>query len=37
MAAPKEFTQNEKNPLNSLDEWEDAVLERYPEPDVPAK
>ena len=37
MAATKEFTQNEKNPLNSLDEWEDAVLERYPEPDVPAK
>jgi len=33
----KEFTAHEKNPLSSLDEWEDAVLERYPEPGVPAK
>jgi inositol oxygenase len=33
----KEFTAHEKNPLASLDEWEDAVLERYPEPGVPAK
>ena len=33
----QEFTAKEKNPLNSLDEWEDAVLERYPEPGVTAK
>jgi len=33
----KDFTPEEKNPLASLDEWEDAVLERYPEPDVKAK
>lgn len=36
-AAKKEFTAHEKNPLASLDEWEEAVLERYPEPGVPAK
>ena len=33
----KELTEKEINPLASLDEWEDAVLERYPEPGVPAK
>src|SRR6185436_2407662 len=33
----KQFTEKEKNPLASLDEWEEAVLERYPEPDTPAK
>ncbi len=27
------LTAKEINPLNSLDEWEDAVLERYPDPD----
>jgi inositol oxygenase len=27
----------EINPLGSLDEWEDDVLERYPEPEMPAK
>ena len=32
-----QFTEKERNPLASLDEWEDAVLERYPEPDTPAK
>src|SRR5919112_6570903 len=32
-----QFTEKEKNPLVSLDEWEEAVLERYPEPDMPAK
>lgn len=31
------FSATEKAPLASLDEWEEAVLERYPEPDVPAK
>ena len=36
-AAKKEFTAQELNPLASLDQWEDAVLERYPEPGVPAK
>lgn len=32
-----QLTAKEINPLKSLDEWEEAVLERYPEPDVPAK
>ncbi len=31
------LTEQEINPLKSLDEWEEAVLERYPEPDVTAK
>ena len=31
------FSTKEINPLQSLDEWEDDVLERYPEPDVKAK
>ena len=31
------FSPAEINPLRSLDEWEDAVLERYPEPDTIAK
>ena len=35
-AAKKEFTAQERNPLPSLDQWEEAVLERYPEPGVPA-
>ena len=30
------FSTKEINPLQSLDEWEDDVLERYPEPDVKA-
>ena len=30
----EQFTEKEINPLASLDEWEDAVLERYPEPDT---
>jgi inositol oxygenase len=33
----EQFTPDEINPLVSLDQWEDAVLERYPEPNVPAK
>ena len=33
----EKFTEKELNPLASLDEWEEAVLERYPEPDIPAK
>ena len=32
-----EFTAEEKNPLASLDVWEDDVLERYPEPQQTAK
>jgi inositol oxygenase len=36
-ASRNDFTPQEKNPLASLDEWEDAVLERYPEPGVPAR
>jgi inositol oxygenase len=32
-----QFTPQEINPLASLDEWEDAVLERYPVPGEPAK
>ena len=31
------FTTDEMNPLTSLEQWEEAVLERYPEPHVPAK
>lgn len=31
------FSSVETNPLNSLAEWEDDVLERYPEPEVKAK
>lgn len=31
------FSAKEINPLQSLDEWEDDVLERYPEPEVKAK
>jgi inositol oxygenase len=30
----KNFGSKEANPLQSLDEWEDDVLERYPEPDI---
>jgi inositol oxygenase len=29
----KEFTSKEINPLGSLDEWEDDLLERYPDPE----
>jgi inositol oxygenase len=31
--AQNNFTAKEVNPLNNLDEWEDDVLQRYPEPD----
>ncbi len=31
------FTDKEINPLSSLDEWEDAVLERYPDPEAIAQ
>lgn len=31
------FTEKEIKPLASLDDWEDAVLERYPTPDSTAK
>ena len=30
---PQQFNQNEINPLGSLDEWEDDLLERYPDPE----
>ena len=30
----KNFGSKEANPLQSLDEWEDDVLERYPEPEI---
>lgn len=33
MGDTKQFTAKERNPLNSLDEWEDAVLQRYPDPE----
>ena len=32
-----EFTENEKNPLQNLDEWEEDIIQRYPEPGVKAK
>ncbi len=32
-ATQSSFTPEEVRPLKSLDEWEDAVLQRYPEPD----
>ena len=31
-ASDRSFSQVESNPLKSLDEWEDFVLDRYPEP-----
>jgi inositol oxygenase len=31
------FSKEELNPLQSIEQWEDDVLIRYPEPDVPAK
>ncbi len=37
MAVPGKFTEKEINPLGSLDEWEDDVLQRYPDPDSIAK
>src|ERR1700759_4742435 len=37
MSNVKTFTQSEIAPLNSLDEWEDDVLKRYPEQETPAK
>ena len=37
MSLKENFTPEEISPLASLDEWEEAVLERYPEQDKPAK
>jgi inositol oxygenase len=37
MAATTNDRFDELNPLNSLDEWEDDVLERYPDPSAIAK
>lgn len=37
MSNLKTFTQSEIAPLNSLDEWEEDVLKRYPEQEGPAK
>lgn len=34
---PKSLLPGEANPLHSLDEWEDDVLERYPDPNAIAK
>ena len=36
-SANQPFSDKEINPLASLDEWEEAVLERYPTPGTPAK
>ncbi|NSL88976.1 inositol oxygenase family protein [Chitinophaga solisilvae] len=33
MEQPRSFSEKEINPLESLDQWEDAVLERYPSPE----
>ena len=33
----KSLSEQEINPLKSIEEWEDDVLERYPEANVPAK
>lgn len=35
--APGKFSEKEINPLGSLDEWEDDVLQRYPDPETIAK
>ena len=32
-----DFTQQEIAPLASIEQWEDDVLLRYPEPHVPSK
>lgn len=37
MAAPGKFSEKEINPLGSLDEWEEDVLQRYPDPETIAK
>jgi inositol oxygenase len=37
MAVPGKFSEKEINPLGSLDEWEDDVLQRYPDPEAIAK
>jgi len=37
METHKQFTGPEISPLHSLEEWEDDVLRRYPEPETPAK
>ena len=36
-ASQKQFTTTEINPLASLDEWEDDLLKRYPDPEEIAK
>lgn len=37
MKNPKAFSEQETNPLSSIEVWEDDILERYPEPHQPAK
>ena len=37
MSASKSLSQTEITPLASLDEWEEDVLQRYPEAGTPAK
>lgn len=36
MIAPGKTNPDENNPLNSMDEWEDDLLRRYPEADSPS-
>lgn len=37
MGSSTKFSEKEINPLQSIEEWEDDILERYPEPDQSAK
>ena len=37
MSTPDKMTPREYNPLNNLDEWEDDILQRYPDPASIAK
>lgn len=37
MKNAQKFSEKETNPLESIEEWEDDVVERYPEPAQPAK
>ena len=36
MIAPGKTNPDENNPLESMDEWEDDLLRRYPEADAPS-
>jgi inositol oxygenase len=37
MRDARSFSESEINPLHSIEQWEDDVLKRYPEPEMPAK